>query len=209
MELRSICINKLLLKCVLRGKGPTPFWSHEAGWSPCRAPWVGGPCPLIWVAACPCDPWGGGERVGQNSLGACGRRPPQLWCLQGNVSLSGGIQGLLPIHSALGFPGGCQFLAGRGPGPRGRRVWREGVGRWPPGPSRPWSAFPARVIHSASPAGRPTPLPASPVFPPHGLPAWGSVRVSMLGSRVVDRGAGQDWPWGLLAPKHLLSQRPG
>lgn len=31
MELRSICINKLLLKCVLRGKGPTPFWSHEAG----------------------------------------------------------------------------------------------------------------------------------------------------------------------------------
>lgn len=50
MELRSICINKLLLKCVLRGKGPTPFWSHEAGQCPCGG-WGGGPPPLPWVAA--------------------------------------------------------------------------------------------------------------------------------------------------------------
>lgn len=31
----------------------------------------------------------------------------------------------------------------------------------------------------------------------------------MPGSRVVGGGEGQDWPWSLLTPEHLLSRRPG
>lgn len=57
------------------------------------------------------------------------------------------------------------------------------MGKWPLGPSRPRSAFPAWIIHSANPKGCPRPPPAQdfkapPVFPPDSLPAWGSVRPS-------------------------------
>lgn len=145
--------------------------------------------------------------MGQNSLGASGCCPPRLWRLQGGVSLSGGVQGLLPAHSALGFPGGCRCLAGQGPGPS--TLWEESL----EGGSglAATSAIQAQVCLPCPSPRLSRPRPTSPVFPPNSLPAWGSVRVSMLDGSALPwwtDGRGST-SWSPLTPGHLLSRRPG